>query len=341
MLYHYYTEKLLGLEGVLIKKAFNNTKTLSIMIELPRKIHICPCCQNKTNKIHDFRIQVSKDIPAFGKPTILILRKRRYVCPDCGKCFFEKNTWLPRYHRVTNRLVGYIIHRLSDVHSFTSVAKDTNLSVSTIIRFFDIVGTPKVVMPKVLSIDEFKGNTDGEKYQCIITDPVNKRIIDILPMRYKHKLTEYFTKFNRSKTAYFVSDMWETYRDISKSFFKNATFVVDKYHFIRQVIWAFEAVRKEEQKRFANARRKYFKHSKSLLNKQYKYLTLKQKQEVDVMLHASERLLTAYSLKELYFDFLAADNSKDAKKLLSQWILAASSSNIPSFVNCSNTTKNH
>ena len=340
MLYNYYTQKLLGLEGVLIKKVFNNTKTLSIMIELPRKIHICPCCQNKTDKVHDYRNQVIKDIPAFGKPTVLILRKRRYICPECGKRFFEKNTWLPRYHRITNRLVGYIIHRLSDVHSFTSVAKDTNLSVSTIIRFFDIVGTPTVVMPKVLSIDEFKGNTDGEKYQCIITDPVNKRIIDILPMRYKHKLTEYFTKFNRSKTAYFVSDMWETYRDISKSFFKNATFVVDKYHFIRQVIWAFEAVRKEEQKRFANARRKYFKHSKSLLNMQYKYLTMKQKQEVDVMLHASEKLLTAYSLKELYFDFLAADNSNDAKKLLSQWILAASSSDFPSFVKCSNTMCN-
>jgi len=93
MLYSYYTQKLLGLEEVLIKKVFNNTKTLSIMIELPRKIHICPCCQNKTDKIHDYRNQVIKDIPAFGKPTILILRKRRYICPDCGKRFFEKNTW--------------------------------------------------------------------------------------------------------------------------------------------------------------------------------------------------------------------------------------------------------
>ena len=28
-------------------------------------------------------------------------------------------------------------------------------------------------MPSALSIDEFKGNTGGEKYQCIITDPVS------------------------------------------------------------------------------------------------------------------------------------------------------------------------
>ena len=111
MLYDYYTQKLLGLEEVLIKKVFNNTKTLSIMIELPRKNHICPCCQNKTDKVHDYRNQVIKDIPAFGKPTVLILRKRRYICADCGKRFFEKNTWLPRYHRITNRLVGYIFRK--------------------------------------------------------------------------------------------------------------------------------------------------------------------------------------------------------------------------------------
>ena len=128
------------------------------MIELPRKLHICACYQNKTDKIHDYRNQVIKDIPAFGKPTVLILRKRRYICPECGKRFFEKNPWLPRYHRATSRLVGYIFHRLSDVHSFTPVAKETSLSVSTIIRFFDIVGALKVVMSKVLSIDEFKGN---------------------------------------------------------------------------------------------------------------------------------------------------------------------------------------
>jgi transposase len=94
-------------------------------------------------------------------------------------------------------------------------------------------------MPEVLSIDEFKGNTNGEKYQCIITDPVNKTIVDILPARYKHRLFDYFKRFDRSKTHYFVSDMWETYRDISKTYFKNAKFIVDKYHFVRQIIWSF------------------------------------------------------------------------------------------------------
>lgn len=340
MLYNNYTQKLLGLKDVCIKKVFNNDKNISILLEMHRKPHICPCCNQQTSKIHDYRKQILKDIPAFGKPVILVLRKRRYVCTACGKRFYEKNTWLPRYHRMTNRLVGYIINRLSDVHSFTSVSKEVNLSVSTIIRIFDFVGTPKVIMPAVLSIDEFKGNTGGEKYQCIITDPVNKRILDILPMRYKHYIFDYFKRFDRTNTTHFVSDMWETYRDLSNTYFKNAKFIVDKYHFVRQVIWAFEAVRKEEQKKFSPTNRKYFKRSKSLLNKQYKHLTKEQKQEVDIMLYYSENILKAYSLKESFFRFMASTSRQEAKQRLSQWVLTAENSGLESFATCSRTMQN-
>jgi len=70
-----------------------------------------------------------------------------------------------------------------------------------------LISTPPVSMPKVLSIDEFKGNTNGEKYQCIITDPVNKMVFDILLMRYKHTLSEYFKRFGMGKTTHFVSDI--------------------------------------------------------------------------------------------------------------------------------------
>ena len=96
---------------------------------------------------------------------------------------------------MTNRLVKFVLNRLTDERSFTSVAREVNLSVSTIIRIFDLVSYPKVELPKVLYIDEFKGNTWGEKYQCILTDPENKIVLDILPERYKPYLTTYLCKY--------------------------------------------------------------------------------------------------------------------------------------------------
>jgi transposase len=331
-------EKLLGLKGVIVKNVRQLPDKTEIFIELPRKPHVCPCCGHQTSYVHDYRCQTVKDIPAFGKHTSLILRKRRYRCHSCGKRFFEDNSFLPRYHRMTNRLASYIISKLSDVRSFTSVAREVNLSVATIIRIFDCInyGKPQK-LPEVVSIDEFKGNTSGEKYQCILTDPVRHRILDILPARYNHKLTEYFGQLDRSQTKHFVSDMWSTYASIAQTYFKDSNYVIDKYHYIRQVFWAFEAVRKEEQKKFSKTRRIYFKRSRILLNKRYQFLTPEQKQQVDLMLYASNRLLTAYFLKEQFFKVLESSDSVSARTALSHWIMAAQNSELSRFVACGNT----
>ena len=215
MLYNHFTEELLGLQGVKITNV-EQEENLIIHLKMERKRHNCICCGAATDTIHDYRLQKIKDIPSFGKNVVIMLRKRRYRCPHCGKRFYEENTFLPGYHRMTNRLVKFVLNRLTYERSFTSVAREVNLSVSTIIRIFDLVSYPKAELPKVLSIDEFKGNTWGEKYQCILTDPENKIVLDILPERYKPYLTTYFCKYpkeEREKVKYFVSDMWRTYYD--------------------------------------------------------------------------------------------------------------------------------
>lgn len=343
MLYTHFTEKLLGLQGVCIKKVERTEENCIIHAELERKPHTCPCCRTATDKIHDYRRQVIKDIPAYGKNTILVLRKRRYICPSCSKRFFEINEFLPRYHRMTNRLAAHVIHKLSDERSFTSVAREVNLSVSTVIRIFDYVSYPKSKLPKALSIDEFKGNTAGEKYQCILTDPVNKVVLDILPERYGHYLSGYFKQFSkqeRDSVEYFVSDMWKTYANSASTWFKNATQIVDKYHWIRQAIWAFENVRKEEQKKLSPDLRKYFKHSRSLLIKRFAKLNDEQKQEVNVMLYYSVNISRAHWFKEKFLEILDAKDKNSARLAMRAWIEDAERSGLPQFVRCANTMRN-
>lgn len=336
MLYSYITEKLLGFKDVKIKNIEEKEGKTEIQIEMQVKPHACPRCGEWTKKTHDYRIQPIKDIPAFGKQTVLLLRKRRYRC-SCGKCFYEEVNFLPRYYRMTNRFSAYVIDKLRTVCSFTSIAKEVGVSTPTIIRIFDIVqyGTPK--LPEVLAIDEFKGNTGSEKYQCILTDPHNHVVLDILPKRYSSYLTAYFKPINRSSVRFFVSDMWRTYSDFASTFFSDATQIIDKYHFIRQVVWAFEAVRKEEQKKFSRHHRIYFKRSKILLTKRFDYLKEEQKQQVNVMLYSSPKLSSAYFLKELFYRVLDANDKQTAKKLMSDWILNAQASDIPAFVSCSKT----
>lgn len=342
MLYKHFTEKLLGLQDVDIEKIEEIDNSIHIHCRLEQKMHKCPCCGKSTDKVHDYREQIVKDIPAFGKNIFIHLKKRRYRC-SCGKRFAENVSFLPRYHRMTNRLPLYIIDKLRNEVSFSNVAREVNLSVSTVIRVFDLVSYSPKELPAALSIDEFKGNTNGEKYQCILADPVNKVVLDILPKRYEHYLTEYFNRFdksNRDKVKFFVSDMWKPYSDISSVWFKSATQIVDKYHWIRQIIWAFEAVRKQEQKKFSKSHRKYFKNSRNLLNKRFNYLSDEQKQQVNIMLYASPILSTAHFYKEDFFSILDCKDRVSAKDTMSDWINSALDCGIPQFEKCAKTMLN-
>lgn len=338
MLAFNYTQELLNLQDVLVEKVENLEKTQRIHIKLVRKAVNCPCCNAETSKIHDYRIQIVKDCEAFCKKVELVFKKRRYVCGCCNKRFAEPNTFLPRYHRMTSRLIGTVIEKLSDERSFTSVARETGLSTSTVIRIFDHVNYPALkTCPTVLSIDEFKGNTGGEKFNVILCDPKSKRVLDILPERKESYLIKYFKQTDRSRVEYFVSDMWTTYREIAANFFKNATFLVDKYHWVRQTIWAFEAVRKEAQKHLKADVRKYFKRSRSLLIKRYNSLERQEKQAVNTMLWYSDEMCEAHSIKEWFFKVLDTKDLSEMKQDFKNWLNSVDTTNLKPFKRCVNT----
>ena len=198
-------------------------------------------------------------------------------------------------------------------------------------------------MPTTLSIDEFKGNTNKEKYQCIITDPVNRIVLDILPKRYESYLTKYFLNFDkneRDKITTFVSDMWKPYSSVAAKLFKNAEQVVDKYHWIRQVFWAFDGVRKDVQKKLGKDYRIYFKHSRKLLFKRFSELDDEQKQRVNVMLALSPTLYTAHFYKEDFLKILDCKDRDSAKSALSEWINCAFDCGIERFKKCAQTMIN-
>ncbi len=344
MLSYDYTKDLLNLQGVDVIKIKQLDTITYIYTQLPVKPHKCPCCGKTTSYIHDYRIRKIKDVPAFRKNIMLIHKHRRYVCKSCSKRFSENNPFAPRYYRVTLRLIDEIFRKTESERSFTSIAKELNLSVSTIIRFFDILsyGAPKE-LPQVLSIDEFKGNTGKEKYQVILTNPVDRTIIDILPDRKQNQLISYFKQWDkdsRNKVEFFIRDMWNPYSDIAKVYFKQAIQLTDKYHFIRQIIWAFERVRKKVQKKYGKENRLLFKHSKKVLTMRKSKLNPEQHQKVEYLLYLSDDLRCAYYLKEQFYEILDCNDNIKAKKLLSEWIIYAQNSGLPDYLQCASTLQN-
>ena len=341
MLYEDYTAKLLGLEDVIIKKVWEDESAHHIELELPRRKHNCPCCGAETDRIHDYRKQKIKDISAFGKDVYLHLRKRRYVCDGCGKRFYEKNSFLPRYHRMTSRKNARIIEDFRDTVSASYIARKHNISTTTALRYFNLVNYSCKALPEVLSIDEFKGNAGGEKYQTILTDARDRKIIDILPNRKKADMIRYFHRFkNRKEVKYVVIDMNPHFREVAEICFPQATIVIDRYHVTRQAIWALERVRKEEQKHLSADWRRFCKHSKALLNKPPNKLKENEREKLRIILGLSTRLEQAYFLKNDFLFLMHSPNAAVAEDLLADWIYRAESSHLPEFRECTRAIHN-
>ena len=339
MLNQDYTAKLLNLEDVIITNVENICEELHISIELPRKKHICPACGSATDYVHDYRMQTIKDVP-LARNTFLHLRKRRYRC-TCGKRFFEKNTFLPRYYRVTSRLVAEIIHAFEKVVPAKEIGCHYNVSGMTAMRYFRCVNHKPTELPEVLSLDEFKGNSGGQKYNSIVADPRNHKVIDILPNRYENDLIRYFSQFeSRKNVKYFVCDMNPHFRQVGKICFKNAVVVADRYHVIRQAYWAMERVRKNEQNKLSASFRKYFKKSKYLLMRPIEKLTGEEANKLALMFEISPRLADAYRLKNEFLTVICSKSSAEGRKKLVDWLSSVEVMDLPEFRDCTKAYHN-
>lgn len=331
-----FTAKLLELEDIIVDQFdFSNTE-IHISFSLKRRSVPCPHCKALTDKVHDYRTSVIKDCPIMGKKLFLHYRKRRYHCPFCSKHFYEPFSLLPKHCRITTRLALYSIQLLKSRQSVKSVASEAGISPSSLHRRMKWVRFPQpAALPLVLSIDEFKGNADGQKFQAILTDAKNHKLIDILPSRSQTTLASYFQAFsNRKDVRYFVTDMNRAYRDLAKTYFPNATIVIDRFHVVRYVTWALENVRKRVQKQLHPDKRKYFKRSRKLLLTHKEKLKDEAKDALILMLQQSEDLAVAYHLKELFYEFMACKGRAEAARKLRIFILAAQSSQLKEFHTC-------
>lgn len=327
--------KILGIQAVkVIDYCEDVNGALILNIQSTRKSLKCPMCGKRTSKIHDKRIQKVKDISFCGKTTYLSVLKRRFRC-SCGKRFTEQIQYIPKHHQITSRISMQIIKDLKQIASMQSIAKKNNVSVTTVKRIQNMIyHTNKPSLPKVLSIDEFKGNTNGVKYHCAIVNIEEKKLLDIIEDRRKSSLETYFsryTKEERKKVEYFVCDMWQPYVEIAKKYFPNSKIIIDKYHYSRMVYWALDSVRKRIQKSLDKKYKKVFFNCRRILMKHGENLTKEQKEKLDIMFWYSPELLQAYTLKEMYVKLSSLDNPNEKSMALEQWIELAKNSKISEF----------
>jgi transposase len=196
-------------------------------------------------------------------------------------------------------------------------------------------------LPEVLAIDEFRGNAEGEKFQCILADPKNRRVVDILPTRKHEMIRHHLLGFNnRQDVRFVVMDMTGGYRKLMHELFPQAKIIVDKYHYVRQITYAIERIRIEEQKRLSDRWRRYFKKSKYLILKDSDKLTTEDRIQLGNLFRISPALEKAYALKQQFEYVKSSANREDAAKRLSKWIMDVQRSGLKEMIKVSRTYQN-
>ena len=146
----------------------------------------------------------------------------------------------------------------------------------------------------------------------------------------------------REKVRYVVIDLWKSYKDLAERYFPNAKIVADKFHYARYATEMVDTIRKEVQNKLGRKERKYFKHSRKLLLSRYENLKEdKQKEELNyILINYSEKLRVAYIEKERLLDIIHMQEKERATKLLNEWVVRCSMSDIQELRNCAKTYAN-
>ena len=332
-----YTEIIFKIKEEYIKHTrVNEDGSVHFTLEIPVAEQVCPHCGASTRKSKGKR---SRDVKfgAMQHHTVTATYlQRRYKCQECNHTFIEKNPFVSRYLRLSKSNMEYLFRQLGEKGTFTEMAKRSDVSVSTVIRYCSKQAIPKPTqLPTVLGIDEYKGNAEGQMYQVIITDLRNHSVVDILPKRETRALIQYFKTFSkeaREQVKYIVMDMCPLFKLVMQTMFSHAHIVADRYHVCRLVDWALERVRKREQKQIVTHSR-MLKYNRRVLMKNPDTLTENERVKLLEILRISDDLRRAYGLRLGFRKIFKTYSIPNIERHIQLWLKIVESSHLPEFSN--------
>lgn len=313
------TLNLLGFKEVDVDKIEVDESDLVIIVHIwLKKVPVeCPYCKEFDERLHSYRKIIINHNHFIGKKCFLYFYRRRLKCMNCHKTYLEPNPFSNLKKKISDETIFFILDELKQNQSFTSVAKKAGISTTEVVRIFDKhVDMPRLKLPKILGIDEFKNLSSGRgKYACILTSINNSDVVDVLEDRTIETLSRYFSTISREerqKVNYFVSDMYDGYKYIHDLYFPNSIHIIDTFHFVRLFTDAFNRIRIRIMKSYPLDSFEYDvfkKYWKTLMMPYYKLHTdktfyktfnreLNQKDLLNIILRISDDLYHAYMIKE-------------------------------------------
>jgi len=242
-----------------------------------------------------------------GHPTILNLKKQRYLCRHCNSTFVLRTNLVNKNCFISNKVKLSIAINAQDKISEKDIAKHHNVSHSTVNRqiagAYNSYNLKKNYLPQNLNFDEFKSVKEASGAMSFLyVNADTGEIVDIVENRRLEYLRRYFlgfTKQARRAVKNIVIDMYAPYMSLIKALFPNANIIIDKFHVVQLISRALNKTR-------IGIMNKSEKHYKEY--KKYWKLILKDRDNLDTVKLRYHRLLKKQMREIDIVDYLISTN---------------------------------
>ena len=308
----------------------------------------CGVCRQRCRKVHSVRKPREwRDLSMRKLPLKLRYRPRRVDCPRCG-VRVEDFPWAEPWARVTTALSNAVAVLAREL-SWQGTARQYALnwkSVATIVKRAVDYGRRHRKRPPVhvIGIDEVS-RRKGQVYLTVVYDLERRVLLWVGDDRTEKAVRPFFTEelgARRCRTLQVVCmDMWAAYAKLVREHAPNAQILFDRFHIVKHLNEAVDAVRRELWRQLTAKERTPFKGTRWLLLKNPWNLTDHQKERLSTLVRWNSPLVRAWYLKEAFQLFWFYKQPARAGAHLTKWIRSAMRSKLEAFKKFAQMLRGH
>lgn len=297
-----------------------SNKTFHYHCEKKTKWEVCRKCPTKSYAVHDHRTVSIRDAKLHNKNIRLIIRKRRFRCPNCKSVFTESVEGIKVGFRTTEKYRSEILYNYTKFDNTKSVASANRCSSTLATRIvserleLELRKSKNTPWGKSVLIDEhgFKKNKKSSRkgFVTAFVDNGRKCLRELAPSRSHSDLVKSICHIpGKENVTNVVIDMSDTFKNFALDYFPNAKIVADKFHVIRLI---HPAIRKYRKEVTGDKRSNPIRH---LLLKNRKKLLPYQKRAVSRFCRENLKVNEVYNFKERINKFYRIKGYNQARKI--------------------------
>ena len=276
-----------------------------VMVIYRRGEGTCPRCGRVTAKEHDRRQQRKQDRRLRDKVVLLMLMKRRFRCPFCGKVFTEPDEVFGLRRRSSYRFREYLGQEALHQTVRRTAQKEKvgeglvrRCVAEEVGRRLEAKGVEET--PEFIGLDEFSVRR-RRLYHTAICNLVEGEVMEVVEGQGQQKVEEYLDRLPQPERVKGVAmDMHEPFRQAVQMCLPQAKVVVDKFHLIRHINGALDKVRSRLQGGSRRGKKRDLFKSRYTLLKGAERLAGWEKLKLNQLFYRYPELERAWVLKESF-----------------------------------------